>query len=102
MRLPRALHGNTINQVFDPLLVFVEHLVLLGAKPSRSKAVDRNPMLAPVVCQAHRQLPHTAAAGSVGRQPGIPEDARYGADVDDAPIAMLYHAACYLLRDKKG
>ncbi len=59
-------------------------------------------MLAPVVGQAHGQLPHTAAAGSVGREPRISEDARHRTDIDDAPIAMLDHAARHLLRDKEG
>src|ERR1700730_2553184 len=102
MWLSRALYGNAIDEVLDPLLVLIEHLVLLGAKPARSKAVHRNAVLAPVVGQTHRQLPHTAAAGSVGRQACIAEDARYRTDVDDAAIAMRHHATRHLLRDKEG
>src|SRR5207253_3307506 len=85
-----------------PLLVFVEHLVLLRAKPARRKAVHCNSVLAPVVGQTHRQLPHTATAGSVGCQARVSKDARHGTDIDDAAIAMLYHAACHLLRYKEG
>src|SRR5260370_26606098 len=102
MWLSRALHRNTIDQVLDPLFVFVEHLVLLRAKPARSKAVDRNPMFAPVVGQAHCQLPHPAATGSIGRQACITEDARHGTNIDDPPLAVLYPAAGHLLRDEEG
>src|ERR1700730_9347936 len=102
MWLPRALHRNPIDQVLNPLFVFVEHFVLLGAKPARSEAVDSNPILAPVVGQAHCQLPHPAATGSIGRQACITEDARHGTNIDDPAIAVLYHAAGYLLREEEG
>src|ERR1700761_843037 len=93
MHIARALHRNAIDKVVDPLLIFVKDLVLRSAKPARRKAVNGDAVRAPVIGQAHGQLAYAAAARSIGRQTRITEDAGDGADVDDAAVTMLHHAA---------
>ena len=56
-------------EIFDPLLVFVHDLVLLGAKPAGGETVDGDAVLAPIVGEAHGELADAAAAGAVGREP---------------------------------
>ena len=56
LRLAGALERNAIAEVFDPLFVFVQDFILVGAKPSRRKTVHRDAMLAPIVGKAHGQL----------------------------------------------
>src|ERR1700728_1725938 len=97
-----TLHRNAIDEVVDPLLILVKHLVLRGAKPSRREAVDGNAARTPVIGETHGELAHATTAGAVGREPRIAKDAGNRTDVDDAAIAMLDHASRNRLRDKES
>ncbi len=55
-RPPAESARHVAAEVFDPLFVFVQDFILVGAKPSRRKTVHRDAMLAPIVGKAHGQL----------------------------------------------
>src|ERR1700753_1030437 len=102
MYVAGALHRNTIDEIFNPLLTLVKNLVLRSAKPSRREAVDSDAVRPPVICKAHGELTYTAAACAIRRESCISKDAGNRPNVDDAAIAMLDHAARDSLRNKKG
>src|SRR5580692_2396854 len=102
VHLARTLRRNAIDEVINPLMILVKHLVLRGAKPSRREAVDSDAARTPVIGETHGELAHATTAGAVGREPRIAKDAGNGTDVDDAAIAMREHAARNRLRDKEG
>src|ERR1017187_5520497 len=62
VRAPGPLQRNPVAKVVHPLLVFVEHAVLLGLEPSRRQAIHGDSVAHPVVRQAHGQLLHAATA----------------------------------------
>lgn len=98
---PWPLHGNAIREVLHPRRILVHNLVLPGAKPAGSEAVDGNPVFPPVVGQTHGQLPGSTATGAVGPQADVPGDAGHRSNVDAAPIAALGHAVRDRLRHKE-
>jgi hypothetical protein len=97
-----SLHGNAVDEILHPRLVFIKDLILRGAKPAGREAVDGDAVRPPVIGKAHGKLANAAAAGTVRRKARITEDAGNGADVDDAAVAMLHHSARDGLRDKEG
>src|SRR6266581_679937 len=99
--LPGAFQRNPIAKIFDPLFVLVEDLVLFGAKPSWSKTIHGDPVLAPIVSQAHRQLPDAASAGSIRRESRVARDTGDRSDVNDASVTARDHATRYRLRNKE-
>src|SRR5438128_875272 len=101
MRLPRALHRNAIRQVINPLSVFVEHLVLLGAKPAGGKAIDRDSMFAPVIGQTHSQLADAAAARAIRAQASKSGDAGDRTNIDDPAVTTRHHPPRDSLSDKE-
>src|SRR5579884_3927855 len=94
-------HRNSFANVFHPLLVFVHHFILLGAKPPGSKAIHSDSMFAPVICQAHGELANSASARAVWSEPRISRDTGDGSNVDNAAIATRNHVPCYGLRHEK-
>src|SRR2546426_11086124 len=101
LRLPRSFNRNSIAKIIDPFLIFVKYVVLFRAKPSRREAIHGDAVLAPIVGQAHRQLPDAAPAGPVWREACITRHTGYGADIDDASITARNHAARHGLRDEE-
>src|SRR5450631_1622050 len=51
--LARPSYRNAVAEIFHPLFVLIQHVVLRGMEPPRGKAVHGHPMTAPVVRQAH-------------------------------------------------
>src|SRR5580700_287214 len=100
--LTGALERNAVAEILDPLFIFVEDLVLFGAKPSRSQAVHSDSMLAPIVGQTHRKLSNPATAGSIRRHASVTGNAGDGSNVDDASVSARDHAAGHGLRHKKA
>src|SRR5256885_9017801 len=99
--LAGTLERNAVAKIFDPLFIFVENFILFRANPSRRKAIHGDPMLAPVVREAHGQLPDAAAAGAVGAESGVTSNTGDGADVNDPAIAARNHETGHGLRNKK-
>src|SRR5215472_16282464 len=98
VRLPGALDWNPVADVLDPLLVFIEGLVLFGRKPAGRQAIDRYSIPAPIVCEAHGQLADAAAACAVGTQSSVTRDTGDRANVDDAAEPAPDHAGGHCLR----
>src|SRR5882762_3987880 len=96
--LSGSLHRNAVTEIIHPLFVLIERLVLRRAKPTRRQAIDRDSVPAPIVGQAHRQLPDASPAGPVGPESGIASHAGHGTDVDDAPVLPRNHPT----RDRLG
>src|SRR5437763_8084452 len=90
-RLPRTFERDPVAKILHPFFVFVEHFVLFSAKPARREAVHRDPVLAPVIGEAHGQLPNASAARSVRTEPGVTGNAGYGANINDATVASPNH-----------
>ncbi len=82
-------------------MVFVHHGVLRRLEPAGGEAIDGDAVFAPVVGEAHGELANAAAAGAVGAESGITGDGGHRADVDDAAVVALDHAAGDSLRDEK-
>src|SRR6267154_2241882 len=101
LRPPRPLHRNPIAKILHPLLIFVEHLVLFRAEPSRRQAIHRHPMLAPIVRQTHRQLPNPPAARPIRPQPRITRHAGHRPYINDASVTARDHPSRHRLRHKK-
>lgn len=101
VRLAWALERNTLAEIFHPLFVFVENLVLLGAEPTGSEAVDGDPVRTPVIGEAHCELANAAAACAVRGEARVARDTGDRANVDDAAVVARDHAARYGLRNKK-
>src|SRR5206468_4322467 len=101
IRLAGALERNAIAKIFDPIFIIVENCILFGAKPSRRKAIHGDAVLAPVVREAHGQLPDATTASAIGAESCVTCDTGDGADVDDAAIAARDHDAGHGLRNKK-
>src|SRR5882757_4136445 len=74
----RPLHRNAIDQIVDPLLIFVKDLILGSAKPPWREAVDGDAVRPPIIGKAHGELAHTAAAGAIRRESRIAKDAGDG------------------------
>src|SRR6266581_152660 len=51
--LPGSLERNAVTKVIEPLFILIKDLVLFGAKPARSQAIDRHGVPAPIIGQAH-------------------------------------------------
>ena len=58
-------------------------------------------MLAPIIGQAHRQLPDAAPAGPIGCQTCVTRHAGHRPNIDNAPVPARDHAARQGLRDEK-
>src|SRR5580704_1550551 len=100
--LAGALHWDAVGDVGNPFLVVVHDFVLVGAEPAGRQAIHGDAVLAPVVGEAHGELTDAAAAGAVGAESGESGDAGNGADVDDAAVVVLHHAARNSLRDEEA
>src|SRR5206468_12409504 len=101
LRLPRSFDRNPIAEIIDPFLVFVKHLILFRAKPSRREAIHGDVVLAPIVGETHRQLPDAATAGPVGCETCVTSYAGHGPDINDASVPARNHAPRHGLRDEK-
>src|ERR1017187_9586585 len=95
VRLARTFRRNAVDQVVDPILTLIQHLVLCGAKPARSEAIHRDTVLAPIIGEAHGELPDTSTTRSIGSQSSATEDAGDRSDIHDAAISIWNHAARY-------
>lgn len=102
VRLAGAFYGDAVDEVVDPFLAFVHHFILVGAKPAGGEAVDGDAVAAPVVGEGHGELADASSAGTVGAEAGVSGDAGDGADIDDASVALLDHAAGEMLGDEEA
>ena len=96
-----TLDGNAFSEIFDPFGVFVHDFILFGAEPAGGQAIDGDAVLAPIVGETHGELANAAATGAVRAESGITGDSGDRADVDDAAVVAVDHAASNGLRDEK-
>src|SRR6185295_4174392 len=75
--------------------------VSLPTEPAGGEAVHGDSVFAPVVGEAHGELPDSSAAGSVGSETCVAGDAGNRSDVDDAAVVASNHAAGDRLSDEK-